>query len=191
MGGRRFAEVNDMSILILINGDLAVGKSFFAERLAAETKIPAVTKDRLKELICDAVGYKTREENYRFSVAVASLFFHLAEQNLKVGGDLILESNFRQYELDELARIARAHGARLVTFVLEGDLHVLHERFLGRIAGGNRHAAHLSQDLSRFEDFAKLLLDNRERTYSGEVYRFDNTVFDDGLPARAAALLKN
>lgn len=179
-----------MPILILINGDLAVGKSFFAERLGAETKIPVVTKDRLKELICDAVGYKTREENYRFSVAVGSIFFHLAEQNLKAGRDLILESNFRQYELDELARIAGTHGARLVNFVLEGDLHVLHERFLARIAGGTRHPAHLSQDLSRFEDFEKLLLDNRKRTYSGEVFRFDNTVFDEGLPARAAALLK-
>ncbi len=178
-----------MALLVLVNGDLAVGKSVFARRLGEIRNITVLTKDRMKELICDAVGYRTREENYRFSVAVASLFFHLAEETLKAGNDLLLESNFRQYELDELYRIAAARGARVVTFVLEGDLHVLHERFLARIAAGTRHAAHLSQDLSRFEDFERLLLENRKRTYSGDVHRFDNTVFDESLPARAASLL--
>lgn len=178
-----------MSLLILIGGDLAVGKSTFAEKLGEKTGILVVTKDRLKELVCDAVGYRTREENYRFSVAVGSIFFHLADQAMKAGCHLILESNFRQYELDELARLAQSRGARLVQFVLEGDPHVLHRRFMDRIAGGNRHVAHLSQDLSDFRDFEALLLENRKRTYSGEAYRFDNTVFDPGLVDRAASIL--
>jgi shikimate kinase len=46
-----------MKNLIVITGDLAAGKSTLAASLSAELKIPFVTKDSLKEIACDAVGF--------------------------------------------------------------------------------------------------------------------------------------
>ena len=52
-----------MRRLILIFGDLASGKSTFADILSKRTGIPAIKKDRIKEILADTVGFETREEN--------------------------------------------------------------------------------------------------------------------------------
>lgn len=167
-----------MKKLVLIVGELAAGKSTLAGHIAARYGVPAFTKDRIKELLCEAVGFSNREENLRLSFLTFDLLYHTFERFAEAGQALVLESNFRQNELDRLEAAASKAGYEVLTLYLTGDLHILHERFLARIASGTRHAAHLTQDLSRYSDFAAISFQNNPRRLFGTVVKLDTTVPD-------------
>ena len=57
-----------MQRLIIITGDLAAGKSTLAAALSESLGIPFIIKDTLKEIVCDNVGYQTRQENRLLSI---------------------------------------------------------------------------------------------------------------------------
>ena len=57
-----------MQRLIIITGDLAAGKSTLASSLSQVLSMPFLTKDALKEIACDIIGYQTRQENRLLSV---------------------------------------------------------------------------------------------------------------------------
>lgn len=161
--------------LVLIVGELAAGKSTIAEYLAARFSVPCFTKDRIKELLCDRFGVGTREENLQLSYLTFDLLLHIFERFSASGQPLILESNFRQNELDRLEAAAGEAGYETLTLFLTGDLHVLHERFLARAASGSRHPAHLTQRLDAFEDFAAISCARNPRRLFGAVVTVDTT----------------
>lgn len=164
--------------LILITGELAAGKSTLAGQLTARYGIPSFTKDRFKELLCDGVGYSNREENLKLSFLTFDLMFHIFECCAEAEKPLILESNFRQNELDRLEKAAAGYGYETLTVFLTGDLHVLHGRYLARTASGTRHPAHLTQDLSRFEDFEAISCAKNPRRLFGKIVSIDTTARD-------------
>ena len=184
-----------MRKLILIGGELAAGKSTLANHLAARYGIPAFTKDRIKELLCDGIGFQNREENLKLSFVTFDLLFHVFECFAAVGAPLILESNFRQNELDRLKESANAYGYETLTLSLTGELHVLHERYLARIASGTRHAAHRAQDLSRFSDFEAISFSKNPCALFGTVVTIDttapNTPFDCSNDERIRAWIES
>lgn len=47
---------------ILVTGIPAAGKSTMAETLAENLKLPVISKDTVKELLFDCVGFRSREE---------------------------------------------------------------------------------------------------------------------------------
>ena len=91
-----------MQRLIVITGDLAAGKSTLAMALSEHYQIPFITKDALKEIACDIIGYSSREENRELSSVATSEMIYFFKQCALVGQDLILEANFRTDELKEL-----------------------------------------------------------------------------------------
>ena len=141
-----------MQRLIIITGDLAAGKSTLAAALSAELRIPYFTKDALKEIACDVIGYSSREENRQLSIAATNDMIYLFKQFASVGNDLILEANFRKNELLELEEIVEEYDYQVVLIVLKGDIPLLYQRFIDRLA--NRHIAHhsmhLEESLDRF-----------------------------------------
>jgi hypothetical protein len=72
-----------------------------------------------------------------------------------VGQDLILEANFRNDEAVKIKEIADAYDYRVLLIVLTGDINLLYQRFLDRMA--TRHPAHRSLNLDvsidRFADY--------------------------------------
>ena len=68
-----------MHKLILITGDLASGKSTLAASLSESLSIPYFTKDSLKEIACDAIGYSSREENRRLSISAVNSMIYVFE----------------------------------------------------------------------------------------------------------------
>ena len=69
-----------MNKVVLITGDLAAGKSTLADNLSNALNIVCVKKDNVKEVICDSVGFNTREENRRISVAAVNSMILFLEQ---------------------------------------------------------------------------------------------------------------
>lgn len=155
-----------MRNLIIITGDLAAGKSTLAQGLSVELGIPCIIKDALKEIACDAIGYETREENRALSISAVNSMIYFFHQTAEVGGDLILEANFRSEEILSIKEITDEYDYNVVLISLTGDINLLYQRFLDRLS--NRHIAHRSLNLDYSID--------RFASYIQEI-RNEDTVF--------------
>ena len=64
-----------MKKLLLIMGDLATGKSTFANLLSQRYDTVLFCKDTIKENLADTFGYSNRAENLKLSRGTAELFY--------------------------------------------------------------------------------------------------------------------
>ena len=154
-----------MSKLLLIMGDLATGKSTFANILSQRYGVSMFGKDTIKEVLGDTIGFTNREENLRLSKATMELMMFLFTEFEKLGKPLILESNFHTGELERLHELAKIQGYEILTIVLRGDAEILHKRYLHRMQNENRHPVHLSTTMDVYENFKGYL----ERTRKEEI----------------------
>lgn len=142
-----------MKKLLLITGDLATGKSTFAQILSRRYNANAFYKDAIKEVLGDTIGFSNREENLKLSKATMELLFYIFNMFGKLSKNLILEANFHEPDLDRLHQIASDHEYEVLILVLSGNVEILHKRYLNRIYHENRHPVHLSTTFDRFDDF--------------------------------------
>lgn len=157
-----------MKKLLLITGDLAAGKTTFSDLLAKRYGVPVFQKDRVKEVMTDVLGFRDRAESKALSRAAVEVMGHIFSGLAAAGGDLILEANFREAELEKLHAAAGEHGYRVLTLVLYGDGEVLHRRYLRRAREENRHPVHLTNPLEKQEDFLALVRWVHEEPVPGE-----------------------
>ena len=163
-----------MKKLILIGGDLASGKSTYSNILKDKFNILVINKDRLKEILGDHILVNNRDENKKLSVISFDLMKYILNQNNNV---LVLESNFKSYEMEQLNTITKNLGYDVLSLVFKGDIKVLHERFNKRL-NENRHYVHKSQDFTNIKDFEITLNELRTVNYIGKVINVDSTTFD-------------
>ena len=166
-----------MKKIILVGGDLAAGKTTFAKKIAQELKIVVLNKDTIKEILGDNIGFKDRAENLRLSYATFELFKYLAQEFMEKEISFILESNFRERELRVLEELTKKYNYNAISFVLTGDISILHQRFMERIASKTRNIVHQAIDLSKEEDFRDIILEARRVTYFGNIHKIDTTKF--------------
>lgn len=144
-----------MNKLLLIMGDLATGKSTFANILSKRYDVNLFYKDSIKEVLGDTIGFSNREENKKLSNASMELMYFIFKEFGKLGKNLILESNFHTVELERLHKIAYENNYEVLTLVLRGDVEILHKRYINRMQNENRHLVHLSTTIDVYEDFKK------------------------------------
>ena len=167
-----------MASLIIITGDLAAGKSTLAASLSEQLNIAYLTKDSLKEIACDAIGYSSREENRQLSVAAVDSMIYFFNQSALVNQSLILEANFRSEEIAEIKSIADQYSYDVVMLCLTGDINLLYQRFLDRLV--NRHIAHRSLNLQlSLESFASYIDSIRNQDLIFPAYKIDMTNLDE------------
>ena len=154
-----------MRKIILIGGVLAAGKSTYANILKEKYDLTVVTKDRLKEILGDNILVETREENKKLSVICFDLMKYLLECNMT---NLVLECNFKDYELVELKNFCKSLGYEVLSLIFDADNEILHKRFIKRL-GENRHYVHKSQDFSDINDFIPVIDNLRYAPYFGEI----------------------
>ena len=167
-----------MANLIVISGDLAAGKSTLAASLSEALNIAYLTKDSLKEIACDAIGYETREENRQLSIAATDSMIYFFNQCALVNQSLILEANFRQDEMMKIKEIADEYNYQVVLINLTGDINLLYQRFLDRMV--NRHIAHRSLNLDYSIDrFASYINEIRNQDLIYPAFTIDMTYLDE------------
>lgn len=166
-----------MKKLLLIMGDLATGKSTFANILSQRYDTNLFTKDAIKEILGDTVGFSNRAENLKLSQATAELMCFLFAQFARLDKDLILESNFRIGELEKLHKIASEHDYQVLTLVLQADAVILHKRYLNRMHNENRHPVHLCAQFNTFEGFREYIESLRTAAIPGAVLPIDANDF--------------
>ena len=72
-----------MKKLLLITGDLATGKSTFANILSKRYDTNVFFKDSIKEVLGDTIGFANREENKKLSNVTMELMFFIFEEFVK------------------------------------------------------------------------------------------------------------
>jgi predicted kinase len=163
--------------LIIVTGFLATLKSTISKRLGQDLNILTLNKDDIKEILGETIGFKTREENLKLSDATFKLMMSIAEKNLLLGYDVIIEANFKKHELDELMKSEIIKNSCVITLYLTGDKDILYERYIKRDI--SRHHVHQSTGLMTFDIFSKSMDSYQIDDCFGEIISYDTTLFNE------------
>lgn len=168
---------NDKQKIILIGGMLATGKTTLAKSLYEKLKLPYFYKDILKEKLGEAIGFSNREENLKLSKGAFLMLYSISEQLVANHSSFILESNFRQNELDDLEKLFLKNNYEIISIKLSGDIDVLYQRYLHRFECENRNPVHAN--FSSYEEFKEYQINVNQVNYPGKVIELDATNFID------------
>lgn len=176
-----------MKKLLIIVGDLAAGKSTFANILSKRYDTNVFLKDSLKEVLGDTIGFSNREENKKLSNATVELMLFIFSEFAKMNKNLILEANFHTIELEKLHKLAYENDYEVLTLVIRGDIEILHKRYLNRMQNENRHPVHLSTTFDVFDDFMDYTESLRNEEIPGNIIHINA---DDFLYQTSEEILK-
>ena len=131
---------------ILVTGIPAAGKSTMAEVVSERLKLPVISKDAIKELLFDNVGFQSRAEKVKLGVASMEIMYYAAGQLMKAGQPFILENNFEYSSEQGIQTLLEKYRYSALTITLTGDYKVIYQRFLKRESSPDRHRGHVVND---------------------------------------------
>lgn len=131
---------------ILVTGIPAAGKSTMAEAIAEKLNLPVISKDKIKELLFDHVGFQSREEKVKLGIASMEIMYYAAGQLMRAGQPFILENNFECLSEHGLKALLEKYQYSVLTITLTGDYKAIYERFLEREVSPDRHRGHVVND---------------------------------------------
>lgn len=131
---------------ILVTGIPAAGKSSMARKLANHYQIPMISKDDIKEILFDDLGFNSREEKVKEGIAAMHIMYYMAEQMMRVKKPFILENNFEFISKEELIKLLNEYEYQAITVTLTGDYPTIYQRFLERNESPTRHRGHVVND---------------------------------------------
>jgi predicted kinase len=137
---------SDLPTLVIVSGAPGSGKTTLAHRLAADLRLPLISKDELKEALADAIGVPPDvRASMQLGAVAYSVVYFVAQQLIEAGTGLIIESNFRRGVSEtELQPLLGWSDACLIQCTAVPE--VVLRRYAERADRGERHAAHLDAD---------------------------------------------
>jgi len=129
-----------------VTGIPAAGKSTMAEAISERLKLPVISKDTIKELLFDNVGFQSREEKVNLGIAGMEIMYYVAGQLMKAGQSFILENNFEYSSEHGIKNLLEKYQYSVLTITLTGDYKVIYRRFLERESSPDRHRGHVVND---------------------------------------------
>lgn len=141
------ASRNSPTLVVMVTGHPATGKTTLAHHLARELGLPLLWRDRIKETLLDLLPPPDAEAtawSRRLSGVSWNLFYQQIETLLQAGVDHVVESNFDPAYADaNWHRLTRTYSLRLVQIRCETAPDTLLARYRARIATGERHVGHV------------------------------------------------
>ncbi len=135
-------------VVVVITGIPCTGKTTLARRIAAEFSFPLVTKDGIKEVLFDNLGWKDRHRSRKFSLTSFELILHVMDLLLQADLSHIVEGNFTaEAYTDKLLVLQRHHPFKTFQIQCVADDHVIRQRLEERAMLGRRHPGHLDRIL--------------------------------------------
>lgn len=135
-------------LLIIVNGLPGTGKTTLARRLAADVKLPVFSRDGLYETLYDALEGSTAGPSPSLGAAAYALLYEVVGAVLAAGNPMIVEGFFgrRDMRRAELLRLQERHDFEPLEILCRADGQMLMQRFLARMASGERHRGHLDRE---------------------------------------------
>jgi predicted kinase len=165
-----------MAWLIIVTGLPAAGKSALATWLSKQLAFPFISKDAIKEILFDELGWSDREWSKRLGKASIELMYYFASTILMAGRSIILENTFRpDLASSRLSTLARQTNAGTIQIICRADIDVLCQRFKQRTESGLRHPGHV--DVQSMGELRASLGQERplRLDIGGEVIEIDTT----------------
>lgn len=177
---KKTEQIPQSPSLVVVTGKPCTGKTAIANTLSEEYSLPLFSKDSVKEILFDTMGFDDRDLSKRYGVAAYALLDYLIEENLNRGRSLMVESNFNpDYDNEKFQNWQARYGAVVLQIVCETDGEVLFNRFADRARSQERHPGH--NDLASLEEWKPILTSGSlmPLDIEGEVIRVDTTSFED------------
>ena len=144
-------------LLIIVSGPPSSGKTTLANAIAQKFNLPLITKDSLKEILFDTVGWKDREWSKKIGRASFSIIHYFLDALMPTGKSLIIEGNFKtEFESQHLLPRLDKYNYQSVQVMCQCDGQILFARFKDRSESGNRHPGHC--DTSNYDELKESLL---------------------------------
>ncbi|MCF7930955.1 MAG: hypothetical protein K9L02_05565 [Acholeplasmataceae bacterium] len=166
-----------MKNVLMITGHLAALKSAIASQLGLDLKILVLSKDKIKEILGDSIGFRNREENLKLSEATYKLILSLMKQTLQVNDEVIIESNFRDYEVEEIIKHCIENQFKLTVIFLTGNPKILYQRYLDRQP--LRHPVHTSTGTISYDMFRSSMRPFDPSLYGNHTKAVDTSSFTE------------
>ena len=131
---------------VLVTGIPAAGKSTAAAYLSRVLALPLLSKDSVKELLYDRLGFSSREEKVRLGLAAIDAMYYAAGQLMAAGQPVILENNFESASREGLTALLGRYDCTAITVALTGDYAAVYRRFCERDRSPDRHPGHVFND---------------------------------------------
>lgn len=162
--------------MIIVSGPPATGKTTLAEELSKVTDFPVISKDQIKELLFDSLGWKDRAWSKKLGKAGYDLLYYLLENFLASKTSLIVESNFqRNLDSSRFNILVEKYHLRIIQIICQTDGQILFERFKKRSESGQRHPGH--RDHLNYEEYQETLLKGSSEPLDipSQIINFDTT----------------
>ncbi|MDD4785226.1 MAG: AAA family ATPase [Candidatus Shapirobacteria bacterium] len=163
-------------LLIIISGPSCTGKTTLAKNLSQKFKLPLITKDSIKEILFDDLGWSNRQWSQKVGTASYSLIHYFLDSFMPFTSSLIIESNFKaEFETKEILSRLKKYDYFPIQIMCQSDGQVLFERFKARSESGQRHPGHC--DTSNYDELKPLLLKGKfePMKIGGKILIFDST----------------
>src|ERR1041385_7594983 len=164
--------------IIIVTGRPAAGKSTLAKWLSQELKFPLVSKDSIREVLFDRLGWKDRKWVEELGKGSVDMMFYFAKPELAVGRSIIMDNSFYPpVSNSRFQDLEKEYNAESVQIVCNSDRETLFQRFKSRANTGNRHPGHGDQEV--LEELYANLADNSPSILEigGSIIEVDTTDF--------------
>jgi hypothetical protein len=109
--------------------------------------MPLLSKDGIKEVLFDTLGWSDREWSRKLGGATMEVLYLLMESELAVGRSFLVESNFKPELADSrFAALREKYPFNAIQVQCRTDGAVLVERFRRRAESSERHPGHVDLD---------------------------------------------
>lgn len=133
-------------VCILVSGIPASGKSCFSEYLSSYLDVPVISKDHIKEILFDVIGFSSRKEKVHLDDAATLSMLYCAECFMKHNKVFIMESNFDKKSKPQLVELINQYNYKSITVSLTGEYTAIYERLILRNQSSERHPGHIVND---------------------------------------------
>ena len=163
-------------LLVVVSGPPGAGKTTIGKMIAHEVSLPFISKDDIKELLFDQLGWYDREWSKKLGVSSIVLLFEFIEKLLAVCVSVVAESNFQpDFDIARFDELSRKYSFDILQIHCLADNDALVSRFFERADTTQRHRGHV-ETLNR-DEFTQYLGKGiwKPLSIGGQVIRVDTT----------------